>query len=104
MSVELSNYLLNGSLSTVDRLQTRHIRKITMEVLDEIVENCRDSASGEWWFPMSMKIVRPHSGQKIPICSLSGGVKKSNIMSQRRIESDETLNLVYVGRIGYKVE
>jgi glycosyltransferase involved in cell wall biosynthesis len=45
------------------------------------------------------KIVRPYSGQEIPICSLSGGVKKSNITSQPRIRPDETLNLVYIGRI-----
>ena len=45
------------------------------------------------------KIVRPYSGQKIPICSLSGGVKKSKISSQRRIKPDEILNLVYIGRI-----
>ena len=44
-------------------------------------------------------IVRPYSGDKIPICSLSGGVRKELISSEPRLYSRETLQLVYVGRL-----
>ena len=101
MSVELSNYPAKWFI--IDRgppADSGILGKLQWRYWMKSWRIAGDSASGGMVVSDEHeKIVRPHSGQKIPICSLSGGVKKSNITSQRRIRSDETLNLVYVGRI-----